>query len=138
MHSQKLTLWNTAASNAAPSAAAAEEPLAWRLHRTFGPLAGGMVLDMADLAMLGPVGIVGGLLIGAPIGYWISAVYGFSHRTRLLFALAAGLYCTMPFDPLPLATLASFLIRLQPKPFLPPSGDSSPVQSVNARVVETG
>ncbi|MDA1179442.1 MAG: hypothetical protein O2931_11660 [Planctomycetota bacterium] len=64
-----------------------------RLYRALGPLAGGIILDVTDFLTFGPIGIALGLIIGCPVGYWVS---GMSKRTRVLFAVLAGVYCTIP------------------------------------------
>lgn len=88
-----------------------KEPLIERLHRAFGPLIGGIILDLVDLSTFGPYGI-GGFFIGALVGWWICSVYDLKPSTRFTIALLAGAYCLFPFTELiPAATLISALIR---------------------------
>ena len=105
--------------------AATKLPLVHRLHRAFGPLAGGLLLDGVDLATFGPFGI-GGLFIGAFVGWWISALYGFSGKVRLFWALVAGIYCLTPAtELLPLATIVSAIARFRtPLPMEEEDGQS--------------
>jgi hypothetical protein len=88
------------------------DSLILRLHRAFGPLAGGMILDAADLLTPGPVGLAGGQFVGMPVGWWISSIYGFTIPSRLLCATLAGVYCMTPGTELiPLATIISAAAR---------------------------
>ena len=92
------------------------ETLLRRLYRALGPLAGGIILDFADLATFGPVGLVGGLFVGIAVGWWICSIYELSWQTRFLVAVIAGVYCTIPLtEMLPLATLISAIARFQPR-----------------------
>lgn len=88
-----------------------------RLHYSLGPLAGGIILDITDFVTFGPIGIFFGLIIGVPVGWWIATIYGFSKPSRLAIALAAGIYCTVPFTELiPLATIVSAVARYHSRP----------------------
>lgn len=92
------------------------ETLLLRLYRALGPLAGGIILDLTDLATFGPVGLAGGLFVGIAVGSWICSIYGLSWQTRFLVAVVAGIYCTIPMtEMLPLATLISAIARFQPR-----------------------
>ena len=92
-------------------------PLIYRLHRAFGPLAGALILDCVDLATFGPLGL-GGLFIGAGIGWWISSIYNFSGTARILWAVLAGIYCLMPFtEMIPIATIISAVARFEVKEY---------------------
>ena len=96
--------------------ASRREPLLHRLYRALGPLAGGLILDFADLATFGPVGLVGGLVVGIAVGWWICSIYELSWEVRFLIAVIAGIYCTIPYtEMLPLATLISAIARFQPR-----------------------
>ena len=93
-----------------------KEPIIYRLYRAFGPLAGGLILDMVDLATFGPLGIAG-FFIGGLIGWWISSIYGFSRKVRLAWALLAGFYCLVPFTEfVPVATIISACARVRERP----------------------
>ena len=88
-------------------------PLIERLHRAFGPLAGGVLLDLIDLSTFGPYGL-GGFVIGALVGWWICSIYNLAPYTRLSIALLAGAYCLFPLTEfLPLATLISAYVRFR-------------------------
>ena len=80
-----------------------------------------MVIDLVDFATFGPVGLVAGLPIGGLAGYWMARALELPPRTRWWCALAAGIYCTIPFTEfIPLATLvaayAQFRNSAPPKP----------------------
>ena len=84
-----------------------------RLHRAFGPLVGGMLLDLVDLTTFGPYGL-GGFFIGALVGWWICSIYNMTTSTRLCLALLAGIYCLLPLTEfIPVATLISAFIRFR-------------------------
>ena len=88
-----------------------------RLHRSIGPIAGGLILDLVDLATFGPIGLFGGWILGTAVGFWIASIYGFSKQAKINIAILAGLYCMIPFtEPVPLATIVSALARFFEKP----------------------
>ena len=85
-----------------------------RLNRAFGPIAAGVIIDLVDLATFGPIGLVLGLPVGGLAGYWMGTCLGLDRKARLLCALAAGIYCTIPFTELiPLATLVGAYARFR-------------------------
>jgi hypothetical protein len=91
--------------------------LASRLTYAMGPIAGGLIIDAVDLATFGPAGLVLGFALGGLIGYWIASGYDFSLRKRIIIALAAGVYCTVPAtEVLPLATLLGVATRFSSGP----------------------
>ena len=103
------------------------EPLLDRLQRAIGPLAGGVILDVVDLAMFGPVGLFVGPFLGAAVGWWVSSLYRFSATGRAVFAALAALYITFPLtEVLPVATLISAFARFQPRESSDPK-EASPV-----------
>jgi hypothetical protein len=86
-----------------------------RTFEALGPVAGGIALDLVDLASFGPVGIFTGLGVGGLLGWYLSGIYGYSRSTRRWAALAAAVYCAMPMtEPLPLATILSVISKLAP------------------------
>jgi hypothetical protein len=92
------------------------EPLLLRLHRAFGPLAGGIILDVVDLATFGPIGLCGGFLLGGLVGWWIGSLYSLSVHQRRWLAAAAALYTAIPLtEPLPIATAFGAFARFQEK-----------------------
>lgn len=89
-------------------------PLAPRLNRAFGPVAAGMLLDLIDLATFGPIGLITGLPVGAAAGWWMASALGVEKKNRRWFALAAAIYCTIPFTAvIPLATLTGAYVRFK-------------------------
>ncbi len=95
-----------------------------RLYVALFPILGGLILDFADLATFGPIGLYAGMIVGCTVGWLISGIYGFSRNGRVIFSLLAGIYCTIPGTFfLPLATVISAMTRFREKP-APPSNDS--------------
>jgi len=89
-------------------------PLAPRLNRAFGPIAAGVMLDLLDLATFGPIGLIIGLPVGATAGWWMASALGVEKKNRKWFALAAAVYCTIPFtEVIPLATLTGAYVRFK-------------------------
>jgi len=87
-----------------------------RLLRSFGPLAGGMLLDTADLLTWGPVGMYLGPVVGGFLGWWLARVYGLGVIGQCVVITLAVVYCTMPGTALlPLATVVFALIRFAEK-----------------------
>lgn len=88
----------------------------WRLHRALGPILGGLLLDFTDLATFGPMGILGPIL-GAAVVLWISSLYRFSVKTKIILAFLGGVYCMVPMtEPFPIATLVCAVCRFFEKP----------------------
>lgn len=109
--------------------------LLWRLHRALGPILGGLILDFTDLATFGPLGILGPLL-GAAVVLWISMLYQFSLRTKIILAFLAGVYCMMPMTEFfPIATLVCAACRFFEKPAAPEPDESS--DRTNRKFVES-
>ncbi|HPF99728.1 MAG TPA: hypothetical protein PLE77_06645 [Kiritimatiellia bacterium] len=89
-------------------------PIAARLNRAFGPILAGVIIDVVDLATFGPIGLVLGLPIGGLAGYWMGTCLGLDRKACVLCALAAGIYCMIPFtEVLPLATLVGAYARFR-------------------------
>ena len=102
-----------------------------RLNRAFGPIVAGMVIDVVDFATFGPIGFILGLPVGGFAGYWMGRCLGLSRRSSFFCALAAGVYCTLPFTELiPLATLVGAYVR-----FRESGGESLPEETDSAEPV---
>lgn len=91
------------------------------MNRAFGPIAAGMIIDLIDLATFGPIGLFVGLPVGALAGFWLGWCLGLTRRACTACALAAAVYCTIPFtEILPLGTLvgayARFMDSRRPAP----------------------
>ena len=96
-----------------------------RFERALGPVGAGLVLDLADFATFGPLGLVAGFLIGSLAGWYLTGALRFPEKWRLPATLLAGLYCTIPFTEfLPLATLIGAMSRFSQKP--PGTGGPNP------------
>jgi hypothetical protein len=81
--------------------------------RSLGPIAGGFLLDLVDLATYGPLGLYGGFLLGGAAGWWLASRLGLSSRARIAVALAAAVYSATPATEfVPLGTLAGTLASL--------------------------
>ena len=82
----------------------------------------GLLLDMADLATWGPLGLKIGLFVGALAGWMLAPSLGVPPQRRWLCALVAGVYCMLPFTAfLPLGTVLGALVRLHERS-KPPAG----------------
>jgi hypothetical protein len=125
--------------------ACAEKPtLLERLHYALGPLAAGIIIDIVDFAMFGPIGLALGPVVGGLAGWWVSSLYGFGTRGRLIVAIAAAIYVTVPFtELLPLATMVAAVGRFYQSPAPvepqqeqrqpPVNGPETPVESHEER-----
>ena len=96
-----------------------------RLHRALGPILGGLLLDFTDLSTFGPMGFFLGPFLGAAVVLWLSSLYRFSVKTKIVLAFLAGVYCTVPMTELvPVATLVCAACRFFEKPPSPPNEKS--------------
>ncbi len=83
-----------------------------RLNHAFGPVLAGLIIDFLDLATFGPAGLFLGPPVGGLAGYWLGRALGLRPRHALYCALAAGLYCTVPFtEVVPVATIIGACVR---------------------------
>jgi len=99
-----------------------------RLNHAMGPVLAGMIIDAVDLITFGPFGLGLGLPVGVLAGYWLGQSIGLDKNARCICALAAGLYCTMPFtEVLPLGTIVGALVRYETK-----GGSATSTESQNA------
>jgi hypothetical protein len=88
-----------------------------RLYFALGPVAGCLVLDLADFLTFGPIGLALGIPVGAAIGWWLGSLYGFERQGRAVLAALSGLYCTIPFtEVLPIATIVGAAARFYHPP----------------------
>ena len=93
-----------------------EESLLVRLHRALGPIAGGLILDFVDLVTFGPLGLLGGFMLGGVAAWWITSIYRLSPIKRLVFVVLAMAYTAAPLTSvIPLATLISACARFEPQ-----------------------
>jgi hypothetical protein len=88
-------------------------PTAWqRLENAFGPIIGGLVIDLVDFTTFGPLGFAFGMVLGGLAAWWVCSIYHLPLRQRLFWACLAGLYCTVPNTELiPIATLIGAAAR---------------------------
>lgn len=74
------------------------------------PILAALAIDLADLAMIGPTGIVAGFFVGFALTCMLTLATGVSRRRVLVLSLLAGIYCMLPFtDLVPLATMLTLL-----------------------------
>lgn len=93
------------------------DSLLLRLHRALGPIAGGLLLDFLDLATFGPIGLFGGFIIAAAVGWWLGTLYEFKPRNRVILAALAAAYTAIPMtEPFPIATAVGAVARFREKP----------------------
>jgi hypothetical protein len=112
-----LSRKNTESEHARQQPEQSRGPFSKRLKRALGPILPGLLLDTVDFFTFGPIGIYLGIFIGCPLGYWICSQYKLSFNKRLLGALAAGIYCTLPFTGFaPVATLIGVFARFFESP----------------------
>ena len=107
------------------------KPVLSRVNRALGPIFAGMILDSVDLVTFGPVGLLLGLPVGAAAGYWLGRSMRLDHKSSLICAAAAAVYCTIPgTELLPLGTLVGALVRFEesgkPDPPVPQSSGNKP------------
>ena len=78
-----------------------------------GPMLGGLLIDLADLAT--PLGMGKlGLLVGGLVGWWIGSALKLSPGKRLALAALGAVYCSLPGTrKLPLGTLAGAFVRVR-------------------------
>ena len=111
-----------------------------RLYRALGPIAGGLLLDFADLTTFGMFGVFTGPFIGFIVTLWICSFYRFSVWTKVMLSLLGGLYCMAPMtEPFPLATLMTAICRFFETPPKPPSSDDisrPPRKHVESETIE--
>ncbi|MBU4305172.1 MAG: NUDIX domain-containing protein [Candidatus Omnitrophica bacterium] len=83
-----------------------------RLKPAFGPILGGLIIDFTDLATFGPIGIYMGAVIGGAVGYWICSLYQLPIKQKMIGAMLAAIYCSIPSTEfIPAATLLGAFIR---------------------------
>jgi len=88
-----------------------------RIYNALGPLAGGIILDCMDLVTSGPFCLLLGPILGALAGWWITSIYQFPKKDRILWSAIAAIYCTIPFTGiLPVATIISAISRFKGEP----------------------
>lgn len=85
-----------------------------RMRRVLSPVFAGALLDLVDFFTLGPVGFVAGFAVGGGVAFALGSAYGLGRKDKLLLALLAGAYCTLPFTSvLPLGTLVGAYLELR-------------------------
>jgi hypothetical protein len=74
------------------------------------PIMTALAIDLADLAMIGPIGVVAGFFVGFVLTSMLTLATGVPLRRSLVLSLLAGIYCMLPVtDLVPLATMLTLL-----------------------------
>lgn len=124
---------NTLHGQESGPASESELTLLERLHNALGPLAAGIIIDVVDFAAFGPLSLLIGPVAGGLAGWWVSSIYGFGIRGRLIVATAAAIYVTIPFTELfPLATIVAAVGRFYHAPA--PIAAQQPAGSMQADI----
>jgi hypothetical protein len=94
-------------SAAAISTAAVDPRLGW------APIFAAIAIDLADLAMTGPIGLVAGLVVGGVLTMVVALLCGVRPRRAIGLGVLGGIYCALPVtDLVPLATMLTALYGL--------------------------
>lgn len=95
-----------------------------RVERAIGPIAAGMILDVADFATFGRIGLLCGAFVGGFVGWYLSGFLKVPREWRFCAISAAALYCVVPgTEFLPLATILGALSRFFERPPVPRTED---------------
>ncbi len=95
-----------------PDGGDAPRPVWRRFEDAFGPILAGMIIDTVDVITFGRFGLLAGMVIGGTAAFWIDSIYRLPVWQRFLWALAAGIYCTIPrTEFIPVATLMGAFAR---------------------------
>jgi hypothetical protein len=87
-------------------------PLLDSLEQAVGPVVGGLIIDSIDLFSFGPLGLLGGTLIGGSVAYCLAGLNDLPVWQRTLLAIVAGIYCAIPFTNfIPAATIVGVLLH---------------------------
>jgi hypothetical protein len=98
----------------------------------WAPILTALAIDLADLAMIGPTGIVAGFGVGFALTGLLTLSTGVPLRRAALLSVLAGIYCMLPLtDVVPLATMLTLLRlalprRSEPSNELPSSTSTQP------------
>jgi hypothetical protein len=72
----------------------------------------GLLIDLVDLSMAGPLGIVGAFLAGTLV-WWLAGQHGLGGAARAALTAAAAVYCLLPLTELvPLGTAVGATLTL--------------------------
>lgn len=92
------------------------------------PILGGVVIDVVDLATIGGLGIVGGMLVGSFVSYAVFRQQGMGRFKSMALGALGGVYCAIPFtEALPLATLLTLISSFVSSPKALPAGEADVV-----------
>jgi hypothetical protein len=93
------------------------------------PILTAMAIDLADLAMIGPVGVVAGFFVGSVLTAMLTLATGVPLRRACVLSVLAGIYCMLPItDVVPLATMLTLLRIALLRRQVEPHASSEPSQ----------
>lgn len=76
----------------------------------WAPILTALAIDLADLAMIGPTGVMVGFFVGFALTSMLTLATGVPWRRAVVLSLLAGIYCMLPLtDLVPLATMLTLL-----------------------------
>ena len=76
----------------------------------WAPIVAAMAIDLADLAMIGPTGLVFGLFVGGLLTTVVARASGAAWRRALGLGFLGAIYCAMPItDAIPVATMLTLM-----------------------------
>ncbi len=111
----------------------------------WAPILAALAIDLADLAMIGPTGLVAGFFVGGVLTLVLTLSIGVPLRRASALALLGAIYCMLPItDVVPLATMLTglrmILVRRQAEaPTATPAPEQPEAQApAGARVVQAG
>jgi hypothetical protein len=104
----------------------------------WAPILTALAIDLADLAMIGPTGLVAGFWVGFVLTSMLTLATGVPLRRALVLSLLAGIYCLLPFtDLVPLATMLTLLrmalLRRSPEPSGPQPASNELAKSASTQ-----
>lgn len=80
------------------------------------PVAGGLAIDLVDLATFGPVGLFAGAILGGLVTWSVARRHGLNKQLTTMMTVIGAIYCTVPFtELLPLATVLAVVSRFLPE-----------------------